>query len=267
MKKIDKAHLTNEVSFQSAGQANFSEKEIALLIAIEKTGSITAAAKEVGISYKTAWDRVDKLNNLSEQAIVSRSAGGAKGGGTVLTKLGQSILEGFLKFKKEQESLLEPINSEVSSIADFAAFSSRTRIKSSARNQFGGTVSKIQQGEVTTEVEVSLGDNLKIVATITNESQQDMKLAINNPATALIKASWILLSNDLSIATSARNNISGTVLRVTKGGVNSEVVLDIGHEKTLCATVTNQSANALGIEEGKTLLAFFKASSVILINS
>lgn len=267
MKKSSKAQLKGEVSLQSAGQPDFSEKEIALLVAIESTGSITGAAKEVGISYKTAWDRIESLNNLSEQAIVTRSAGGAKGGGTALTDLGRNIVAGFLKLKQEHESFLEGLNSEVSNIADFAIFSSRVRTKSSARNQFGGIVSGIKTGAVHTEIELSLGSNLSIVATITNDSQREMKLKKNDTATALIKASWILLSSDLSIATSARNNIQGIVTRIKKGEVNSEVILDIGSEKTLCATVTNQSAKTLEIKKGKRLLAFFKASSVILLNA
>ena len=61
-----------------------SQNQVALLQAIDDCGSITAAAKQVGISYKTAWDRIDAMNNLSTEALVARSAGGRKGGGKVI---------------------------------------------------------------------------------------------------------------------------------------------------------------------------------------
>jgi len=48
-----------------ADQQSFSNSQFELLAAIEECGSITAAAKRVGISYKTAWDRIDAMNNLS----------------------------------------------------------------------------------------------------------------------------------------------------------------------------------------------------------
>ncbi|GIS50793.1 MAG: hypothetical protein Ct9H90mP25_2270 [Gammaproteobacteria bacterium] len=48
-------------------------------------------AKSVGISYKTAWDRINMMNNLSDKPLVRRSAGGSGGGGTSLTELGKEL--------------------------------------------------------------------------------------------------------------------------------------------------------------------------------
>jgi molybdate transport repressor ModE-like protein len=54
-----------------------------------------AAAARPGISYKTAWDRVQDMNNMSIQALVQRSAGGAGGGGTVLTRYALELVGAF----------------------------------------------------------------------------------------------------------------------------------------------------------------------------
>ncbi len=263
--KKNRAILKGEFSLMPPDNSSFSEKQVTLLQAIDNLGSISAAAKNIGISYKTAWDRVESMNNQSDQALVKRSAGGAKGGGTIVTELGKNIVSGFIKIKQEHQLFLEKLNTDVSSAGDFANFSRKNRLKSSARNQFGGKVQKVTRGAVNTEVELKLGDSLSIIATITNDSQRQLKLKKNDSATALIKSSWILLSNDVSIATSARNNIIGRVLRLKKGEVNSEVVINIGNEKTLCAIITNTSAERLGIQKNQTLLALFKASSVILL--
>ena len=55
-------------------------RRIALLKQIDQTGSISQGAKHAGISYKSAWDANNEMNQLSEQPLVDRATGG-KGGG------------------------------------------------------------------------------------------------------------------------------------------------------------------------------------------
>ncbi|ELH2660762.1 LysR family transcriptional regulator, partial [Salmonella enterica subsp. enterica serovar Infantis] len=54
--------------------------------------SLSAAAKDLGIPYKRAWLLIDTLNKGIGQPVVITSTGGNKGGGTVLTPLGRSLL-------------------------------------------------------------------------------------------------------------------------------------------------------------------------------
>ncbi|WP_127114310.1 winged helix-turn-helix domain-containing protein [Shimia sediminis] len=63
-----------------------------LLEHIETTGSISAAGREMGMSYKRAWQLVDTMNAMFRAPLVHSSRGGAKGGGAVLTDLGQAVL-------------------------------------------------------------------------------------------------------------------------------------------------------------------------------
>lgn len=64
--------------------------------------------------------------------------------------------------------------------------------------------------------------------------------------------------------TSARNQLKGTVRRIQHGAVNSEVVLDIGQGEELVAIVSKESAQHLGLVEGKSAQALIKASWPIL---
>jgi molybdate transport system regulatory protein len=68
----------------------------------------------------------------------------------------------------------------------------------------------------------------------------------------------------LGMKTSARNELAGTVKRVTKGAVNSEVVLDIGGDDELVAIITNASVENLALEADVAAHAWVKASWVIL---
>ena len=84
-------------------------------------------------------------------------------------------------------------------------------------------------------------------------------------AFALIKASWVILLTEASgIRLSARNQLSGTVQEVTTGAVNSEVLLKLADGNVITAIITNGSAQNLGLAAGKTAIAAFKASSVIV---
>ena len=67
-------------------------QRIALLQHIAEQGSITAAAKSAGISYKAAWDAIDELNNLAQTPLVQRSIGGKGGGGARLSVAGERVL-------------------------------------------------------------------------------------------------------------------------------------------------------------------------------
>jgi molybdate transport system regulatory protein len=63
-----------------------------LLEAIEKTGSIAAAAREMGMSYRRAWLLVDVMNRCFRGPLVEAGRGGSERGGTSLTTLGRSTL-------------------------------------------------------------------------------------------------------------------------------------------------------------------------------
>ena len=66
------------------------------------------------------------------------------------------------------------------------------------------------------------------------------------------------------LRTSARNCLAGTVVRRERGAVNDEIVLEIDEGKTITATITSTSADALGLDVGALAQALIKAPHVIL---
>jgi len=258
--------LQGKLSVLSADRKSFTEMQIQLLAAVDEWGSISAAAKKVGISYKTAWDRIDAMNNMSEKPLVLRSAGGTRGGGTRLTEHGQEILKGFAQIKREHEAFVTQLGSKLQSVDDIAKFMHNNTLRSSARNQYHGTVTAITPGTVNSEVQLAISDSVSLTALITDDSLKNMGLKIGSHCIALIKSSWILLSKEVDLKTSARNQLTGVVSKINKGQVNSEIVLDLGDEKSLCAIITNVSVNELDLKKGDHASALFKASSIILLN-
>ena len=66
-----------------------------LLQSIRDTGSISAAARQMGMSYKRAWLLLDSINRAFTDAVVTAAPGGAGGGGATLTPFGAEVLERY----------------------------------------------------------------------------------------------------------------------------------------------------------------------------
>lgn len=69
--------------------------KVDLIDAIERTGSISAAGRAMGMSYRRAWLLVDALNRMFKQPVVVAATGGAKGGGAKLTDFGRGVASAY----------------------------------------------------------------------------------------------------------------------------------------------------------------------------
>jgi len=78
-----------------------------LLEAIERTGSISQAAKSMNMSYRRAWQLVDTMNQCFETALVETQTGGTHGGGAAVTALGQKVLEQYRQMEINARQALE----------------------------------------------------------------------------------------------------------------------------------------------------------------
>ena len=244
--------------------SQLSEKRIELLRQIDRCGSLSAAAKAAGMSYKGAWDAIDAINNLSERTLVKRISGGKGGGGSFLTEEGKRVLRVYDFYADAQRRIGEEIARHGASIASMENFFRRIGMKTSARNQFSGRVSLLRRGAVNDEVVVGLSGGDEITAIVTRDSAEAMELAEGREVYALVKASSILLSTQKPEHISARNVLGGTVERVTGGEVNAEVVLELPGQARLAAVITRESLQRLELKAGQPAWAMFKASSVIL---
>jgi molybdate transport system regulatory protein len=69
--------------------------KIAVLEAVAETGSISAAARKLGMSYRRAWMLIDEMNHALSSPAVNTAAGGSRGGGTALTPVGEEIVKHY----------------------------------------------------------------------------------------------------------------------------------------------------------------------------
>jgi len=247
------------------GQKLGGQDRVALLAAVAAEGSITAAAKAVGMSYKGAWDAIEAMNNLAGEPLVERAAGGRGGGGTRLTQRGSQLVENFRKIDEEHQRFVAHLSAQSHALADDFLLIQRMKMKTSARNQFSGKVVALKHGAVNDEVVLEIVGGQKLVATITCDSSEGLGLDVGVEAFALIKASSVIVATELGdVKLSARNRLTGKVSRVLPGAVNTEVTIELAGGGTIAAIVTRDSGESLGLEVGTEASAIFKASSVII---
>jgi molybdate transport system regulatory protein len=83
------------------------EGRVRLLKAVDATGSLSKAAKSIGMSYKKAWTLIDAVNKSAKEAVVVTSIGGQNGGGTIITPYGKNLIGAFEKINRKCWSFLD----------------------------------------------------------------------------------------------------------------------------------------------------------------
>lgn len=86
-----------------------------LLDGIIEKGSISAAAKTMGMSYKRAWDLVNTMNNSFKQPLVATATGGSHGGGAQVTEFGRDVLN---RYRHIHRKAMEAIEQEADAFCD-----------------------------------------------------------------------------------------------------------------------------------------------------
>ncbi len=238
---------------------------ISLLMAIERSGSINQAAKQVGLSYKGAWQIIERANNGSPKTLVSTATGGSKGGGTCLTEAGRALLALFTRLEQQHQQFLEQLNRSLADDPDTVLLLQRLVVKTSARNQIFGSIVAIQAGALNAEVSVKLKGGEQVIATITLTSLNGLDLQVGTDAVLLINSADIILTVDSELNLfSARNRLSGSVMRIQQDEVSAEVTVLLPGGETLVAMLTPQSIQSLALESGIPVSAMFKSNAPVL---
>ena len=87
------------------GERFFGPGPAELLRLIDATGSISQAARAMGMSYRKAWDIVDNVNTRGRKAFVIAHKGGQRGGGAQLTDNGRKALAAYEKLARKIERI------------------------------------------------------------------------------------------------------------------------------------------------------------------
>ncbi|WP_295956205.1 LysR family transcriptional regulator [Rhodoferax sp.] len=92
--------------------------KVDLLEAIAQTGSISAAARQLGMSYRRAWVLVDEMNRALVSPVVTTVAGGVQGGGTALSPLGEKLVR---HYRAVEEAARTAAAADIAALQDLLA--------------------------------------------------------------------------------------------------------------------------------------------------
>ena len=106
-KKSTGARMKIQARIMLDDEIAFGPGKADLLIAIQSTGSISAAGKYLGMSYRRAWLLVDAMNRCFQQPLVETATGGSQGGGARLTPLGVDVVEHYKQLQSDIRTLGE----------------------------------------------------------------------------------------------------------------------------------------------------------------
>lgn len=208
-----------------------SDKRIDILRGIGRTGSISQAAREAGVSYKAAWQAIDTLGNLAGVALLERAVGGAGGGGAKLTAQGIELL-----------ALADAM--EAARLEVHARFAQGAKpqapqpgagpalgwlaLRTSMRNQLPAHIEQMEESGNVVRVWLRLGGEGRMAARITQESVQLLGLAEGMQVIALCKATAVQVAR-ASAQDGAKgrgpNRLEGYVTRVARGSSGDEITL------------------------------------------
>jgi len=262
-----KIEVTGSVIFSKTDKEYLGSDRIALMEKIDEFGSINKAAKVLGISYKTAWDTMNTINNLSEKPLFVRATGGKSGGGTTLTEEGRQVIRKYRIIQQEHDKFLENLGDKIVDVdvSGLYKFLQRSTMKLSARNIFMGKIIKIARGEVKSEVTLALHGGDRINAMITNESVVSLGLYEGAYAYAIVKASSVIIApGQQEIKVGISNKLPGKIVHFTEGAVSTDLDVELSGGNTISVVIPNECSKSLELKVGDQVCAMFNAASVIL---
>lgn len=242
-----------------------NSRRIELLKQIEVTENLTKSAKIAGFSYKSAWDTIEKMTQLTGGQLLEKHAGGKGGGKTRLTDRGKQLLKNLTLIQGEHARFIQRLNRLANGLdADYALLT-EIAMKTSARNQLAAIIVNIFQGPVHDEITLKLHGNQMLTSSITHESSRELKLDIGTKVFALIKASSVGIRRRSDVAHGMTLNVlDGIASTVVAGEQKSEVAVLLDGGTELIATIPNPELLSLNIRPGDPVAAVFDHANVII---
>jgi molybdate transport system regulatory protein len=162
----------------------FGKGPFDLLQKIEEVGTLSGAAKALGMSYRHAWGVIKKIEKRVGKTILeTRKGGKLGGGGAQLTAVGRELMKEFLRAR----SVLEQARVDELSWEGLA-------MKISARNRIEGEVVSVEKDKVSAVVKIRVDTPCVITSFITREAVEDLQIKKGDQAIAVVKATEVMIS-------------------------------------------------------------------------
>ena len=214
--------MTPQALTDALGHAT-ADKRLEVLRHVARSGSISQAARDAGISYKAAWQAIDTLTSLSGATLVERTVGGSGGGGARITPQGLQLLELAAELAKARAGVLARFAGGASLVGGLG-------LRTSMRNQLPCTVARLTADDGLRDpligVVLRTPGGAELLASLTRESADVLGLAEGSAVLAMCKATAVnIRSGETDGRSSGACVLQGQVARVSRGGARDELTL------------------------------------------
>ena len=248
-----------------------TDKRIDILRQIGAGGSISQAARVVGVSYKAAWQAVDTLTNLAGAPLVTRAVGGAGGGGARLTEAGQQLLAAADAMAQARGAVL----SRWQATPHAGPALARLAVRTSMRNQWPCVVQRVELLGQIVRVHLGLEADAPVadggVATaflasrITRESAELLGLQPGLVVQALCKATAVRVERAApagagTVAEPGSYRLAAKAVRVVRGASGDEVSAEL----SAGLQVVGFAAPDSGLRAGGPVVLVLEENAVVL---
>lgn len=235
-------------------------RHVRLLKAVQDTGSITQAAQKIGISYKTAWDTLDMLNNKSQKPLLQRADGAKKNSGSCLSEYAKTLISNFEELLAIQQSFLERVLACGLDAKDLAELNSLS-LALSARNQLAAKVSELSYDEIDAKVIASLSGEQKLCVWLSTSSLKALNLNQDSNVILVFKSCAVELLS-AKAEQKAQNVLKTELLSINLSKEYAELFLSLSQSQSLTARISATRAKELKI--GQTCWVKIDPANIII---
>lgn len=250
-------NVRTAIGFGVEQHALADERDLQLLGHVHRLGSITAAARAAQVTYKTAWDRLRKLQARLGQPVIIAAKGGRGGGRTLLSESGHALLRYYEQVRREQDHATGP-EVELEAVGSLPPRPLPLR-KTSARNHLQGTVASIRRTGIRDEISVRLHDTLVVSVNITHASTLALGLKPGVAVYMLIKAPAVRFVREPH---AQPNVFSGQISSMRRVQGQQELEIQIAPQVYLVTVINQNEAGFL--RKGGQVSVYIDPDTVIL---
>lgn len=230
----------DQQSFLGAGRVELLER-------IDATGSINAAAKEMKMSYKAAWERINGMNALADQPLIERTTGGRGGGGTKLTPYARELIATFHRLGELHRQFIDRFSEAGNDPERLARILGRTFLTTSARNQLPSILKEIATNGLHSTLTLALQGEDTLLSTITAKSVENMGLSVGCDTYAIIKSSDICIVSSPLASQTNDNILCGLIESIEISGDNVEIAFRLNGGTLLIALEKQNTLQNLSV--------------------
>jgi len=241
------------------GKSTFlNSSKVKLLENIRDFGSMTKAAKELGITYKTAWSWIDKMNMLASTSLVEKISGGKGGGGTIITPYAKDLMKIYHEVKALQDTHLQSLQDSLQHLDDDISK------KTFSFSNLNAYIKNLSKQDNRYEVILVLKNGSELISYVSTKFVEVNELKVDSKISVLVESNSISLSKLVDEHLSSRNKLKTKVINIIKEDEDVLLELELSKGQFLTSRITLQSFQSLNIKKEDVIMAIFKAYNITL---